>query len=262
MNAITSPPTVPSRNRPGTFSPEMDAMLDWFAISTVELNNLAMGQITVSGVNGWGGTGNTIFPATSIDEPLPAGVYTINGDTTTGSLPPSLVGVTGGNGHALMLRMARADFSVDLLFRRFSTPEFSWRRSRISETWRTIRDSVNTVVDGNGFIKEASPVLRLANDGLTEPSEPVGATFARLGVGHYTVGDTQGLAQEGWQIEIPRDHNGNRLVAVDTEWSGGVLTVLVGEPVWDDGRIVRGAPVDVPAGRWIDLRMHTGANDE
>ena len=123
--------------------------------------------------------------------------------------------------------------------------------------WARFLTSANTTVDSNGFVKAASPILRLFGDGsIEEPVQPTGAEVARVSAGLYQISSTLGLAQEGWQIEVPRDHNGNILCHVATAWAAGVLTVTVSEPLWDNGRWVAGDPIDVPAGRWIDIRLH------
>ncbi|MEM9964595.1 MAG: hypothetical protein AAGC58_04530, partial [Asticcacaulis sp.] len=74
--------------------------------------------------------------------------------------------------------------------------------------------------------------------------------------GQYELAGTLGLAQEGWQIEVPRCPNGNRLVFVDTAYTDGVLTIKTSVPVFENGLWVAGAPIDVPEGRWIDVRLH------
>lgn len=123
--------------------------------------------------------------------------------------------------------------------------------------WQEMRTSSNTTVDSNGFLKAASPILRLFGDGsVEEPVQPTGADVSRLGVGSYRITGTLGLAQSGWQVEVPRDFNGNNLCFVDIGMAGGALTVQVSEPVWDNGRWIAGDPIDVPDGRWIDIRLH------
>ena len=123
--------------------------------------------------------------------------------------------------------------------------------------WVEILTTGNTTVDSNGFVKAASPILRLFGDGsIEEPVQPTGAEVARISAGLYQISGTLGLAQEGWQIEVPRDHNGNRLCFVAAAWADDVLTVTVSEPLWQDGRWIAGDPIDVPTGRWIDIRLH------
>ena len=122
--------------------------------------------------------------------------------------------------------------------------------------WRNLWHTGNTTVDSNGFIKEASPIVRLFDDGTQEPVQPVGAQFERLGVGEYRLSGVEPLAETGWQIEVPQDGNGNRLVFVSTEYdaSARTLTIITSTPAWDGGWVA-GDPKDIPEGRWVDLRF-------
>lgn len=122
--------------------------------------------------------------------------------------------------------------------------------------WARVLSTADTTVDSNGFVKAASPIVRLYSDRIEEPVQPTGAVMRREDVGVYRLAGTPGLAQEGWRIEVPRDHNGNRLCHVGTDWRNGILTVTVATPLWDAGRWVAGDPIDVPKGRWIDIRLH------
>ena len=126
-----------------------------------------------------------------------------------------------------------------------------------STGWQRHWSTVNTTVDSNGFIKHASPIVRVMRDGHEEPVQPVGATWARLDVGHYTLADVEPLATRGWQRETPMDGNGNRMVVVRTDYDAQarVMTVRTHEPVWREGKLVAGACRDIPEGRWVDLRF-------
>ncbi len=128
--------------------------------------------------------------------------------------------------------------------------------------WSQVWQASNTTVDANGFLKEASPILRLFDDRTEEPAEPVGASFEKLGVGHYRLSDVSPLSDVGWRIEIPQDSNGNRLVYADTEYDAqnGTLEITTSEVKWQD-TWVAGSPKNIPEGRWIDLRF-ASLNDE
>lgn len=138
----------------------------------------------------------------------------------------------------------------------------------------TLWGTVNTSVDGNGFIKKASPIARLSGnpdamdsdylDGFTLSGmaavndEAAGVKAERQAVGVYTVTGSLGLAKEGWTIEVPQDVNGNRLCFVETNTAeDGTITVKVSKRRFDidTAAIVAGEPMDIPAGRWIDLRL-------
>ena len=111
-------------------------------------------------------------------------------------------------------------------------------------------------MDANGFIKEASPIIRLFNDRIEMPCVPVGASFSRLGHGHYQLLNVAPLATSGWQVEVPQDANGNRLVFVETSYDAGArcLDIRTSTIAWN-GAWVAGTPLDIPEGRWVDLRF-------
>lgn len=117
----------------------------------------------------------------------------------------------------------------------------------------------NTTVDTNGFLKKASPIVRLFGDGtLKSNNEAEGVTATRKSAGVYRVAGSLGLNPEGWTVEIPQDMNGNFLCFVDicTD-EDGVLTVSTFKRRFDvdSAMIVAGEPMDIPDGRWIDLRL-------
>ncbi len=122
--------------------------------------------------------------------------------------------------------------------------------------WQSLWTGANTTVDANGFIKEASPIVRLFHDSSEEPAVPLAARFERIGLGHYRLTDVPPLASKGWQIEVPQDANGNRLVYVHCSYDAGMaaLDVRTREVIWQDGW-AGGAPCDIPVGRWVDLRF-------
>ncbi|HFL6519885.1 TPA: phage tail protein, partial [Salmonella enterica] len=79
---------------------------------------------------------------------------------------------------------------------------------------RLIWDNSNTVVDGNGFIKQASPVVRIFSDGGYETNdESEGVVVTRIQTGEYLIEGCTGLnADAAWGgidggFEIPVDRN-------------------------------------------------------
>lgn len=113
--------------------------------------------------------------------------------------------------------------------------------------------------DVNGFIKVSSPVVKLFSDGSCETNEESeGVTTKRVSTGVYKVIGSMGLNSDGiWTIEIPQDLNGNRLCFVDVKTSKGVVTVSVFKRRFDldTAMVVAGDPMDIPEGRWLDLRL-------
>ncbi|HEO1775340.1 TPA: phage tail protein [Acinetobacter baumannii] len=127
----------------------------------------------------------------------------------------------------------------------------------------TFRTSANTIVDSSGFIKAASPVVKLFSDyiELNNDAAKQPITFDKLGTGDYLVKGSLGFAQEGWYIEVPKDANGNTIVAVvyDT-LENGDISIKTYKRKFDVEKAAIVAdlenPLDIPEGRWIDIRLH------
>ena len=128
-------------------------------------------------------------------------------------------------------------------------------------SYNLIRTSQNTTVDGNGFLKNASPIVQLFADKieLNDDAKAQNVTFEKLGVGDYLVKGSLGFAQEGWYIEMPKDANGNVLVAVVYEQldNNDISVKTYDYMLNKKGRIVPDleTPLDIPETRWIDLRL-------
>lgn len=128
--------------------------------------------------------------------------------------------------------------------------------------WTTILTSANTSKDSNGFIKGASPIVKVHADKvvLNEDAEQQNVTFKKNGIGDYTINTESGLSTDGWYIELPKDMNGNPKVAVTLSEVDGVISLksykrifsmesFIFEPDLDN-------PLDIPDTRWIDLRLN------
>ena len=124
-----------------------------------------------------------------------------------------------------------------------------------------IRTEKNTTVDGNGFIKNASPIVKLFADRieLNDEAKQQNIEFEKLGIGDYLIKNSSGFAQEGWYVETPKDANGNLLVAVVYEQleNGDISVKAYDYMLNNKGRIVADleTPLDIPETRWIDLRL-------
>lgn len=144
------------------------------------------------------------------------------------------------------------------------------------ESWRAeFKTTLNTTVDGNGFIKQASPIARLSDapdempdsyqegfelSGLVAVNkEASGVSAVKLATGVYLVSGSLGFSRDGWDFEIPQDSNGNRLCFVESDVShNGEITLRVSKRKMDfeSASIIAGEPMDIPRGRWIDLRLN------
>ncbi|OMQ22254.1 pyocin knob domain-containing protein [Serratia oryzae] len=185
-------------------------------------------------------------------------------------------GIEGADsGSRWQMAFIRGTATPDLSIR-VRTPSGTW-----SPAWSKIWHSTNTTVDANGFVKKASPIIRLSNapekmaadylSGFTLAGvgavngEAAGVSAQRLATGIYQITGSLGLATEGWQIEIPQDTNGNRLVFASTEVDeDGTIRVYTHKRRFDpeSAMVVAGEPMDIPEGRWIDLRLSMPAQPE
>ena len=135
--------------------------------------------------------------------------------------------------------------------------------------WYEFKTTLNTQVDPNGFIKAASPIVKLFADKieLNDEAAQQDITFEKLGVGDYLIKGSTGFAQEGWYIEAPKDANGNVLVAVVyKQLDNNDISVKTYAKMFDEetGDIVANTakPRDIPSTRWIDLRLQELPQDE
>lgn len=145
------------------------------------------------------------------------------------------------------------------------TRVFGYRRWGMSSgygTFQTIRTSENTTVDSNGFVKNASPIVKVFADKieLNDEAKQQEISFEKLGIGDYLIKGSSGFAQEGWYIETPKDANGNVLFSVIyTTLENGDISVKTYKKKFDFETVSIVAdlenPVDITENRWIDLRL-------
>lgn len=243
-----------------------------FTTAGMQLNGLLSGTaVTQSSTDttagripttGWLGLGDSLSPAAAPAngiQALPSGSHFGHAQ---GNRPADTPLTTQGAGLV-------AGLAENIRFEMWSSPQVGANKDRTffrtfasggeTNSWRELFHTGNTTVDANGFIKTASPIVRLFADHTEEPVEPVGAEFERMGVGEYRLTGVEPLADSGWRIEVPQDHNGNRLVFVDTDYDAAArtLTITTTAPAWDNhaGVWAAGAPRDIPEGRWVDLRF-------
>ncbi|MCE1543768.1 hypothetical protein LWU70_24095, partial [Enterobacter hormaechei] len=142
----------------------------------------------------------------------------------------------------------------------------------ISTNGRTLWDTKNTAVDSNGFIKQASPVVKIFTDGKYETNdESEGVTVTRLDVGQYLIEGCKALNSDAaWGgidggFEIPTDRNKQPLIWLDYKVNadGSVLVKTYhrehsSAPAFArnerDG-LADGEPVDIPAHQFVSVRV-------
>lgn len=124
-----------------------------------------------------------------------------------------------------------------------------------------------TTIDSNGFIKAASPIIKLFAEKieLNDDAKEQNIVFEKKDVGHYIIKGSSGFAKEGWWIEIPTDTHGNKICAVEyqTLENGDLEIKTYKKKMNEEGDIVANldAPIDIPNNangepRWIDIRLN------
>ncbi|WP_413251592.1 hypothetical protein [Yersinia massiliensis] len=137
----------------------------------------------------------------------------------------------------------------------------------------------NTTVDSNGFLKKASPVVKLYGDGGSETNEESdGVTSERISEGVYKISGVLGFnSDDAWGgvdggIEIPTDKNKQPLIWVDYSLEeDGDLVIRTyhrthpTSPQFAQNNIKGyedGQPIDIPLGRFVDLRVQMPEREE
>ncbi|WP_323638755.1 hypothetical protein [Pectobacterium polonicum] len=130
----------------------------------------------------------------------------------------------------------------------------------------------NTTVDANGFLKTASPIVKLFADGTSElNTESEGVVTERVSTGVYKISGCLGFNSDPlWGgidggVEIPLDINKQPLIWVKTsvEEDGSIIIETYHRTHSDSPKFAQnniegaesGQPIDIPAGRWIDVRV-------
>lgn len=135
-------------------------------------------------------------------------------------------------------------------------------------TWRFFRDSLNTTVDSNGFIKNASPIVQLFADKveMNDEAQLQEIVFEKLSVGDYLIKNSTGLSNDGWYIEQPKDANGNIYHAVVHEQlESGDISIKTYECKLNEiGRTVADLekPIDIKENRFISIRLNELPQDK
>lgn len=155
---------------------------------------------------------------------------------------------------------------------RFSNPAL------ITE-WRDflVRD-LNTTVDSNGFIKIASPIVKIKGDGSAELNdESEGCTVTRVEKGVYLISGCLGLNSDAsWGgidggFEIPVDINKQPLIWIDYEvLSDGSIELRTYHRTYQESPVFArntiegindGDPIDIPPGTYVSVRVEMPSSD-
>lgn len=147
-----------------------------------------------------------------------------------------------------------------------------------SEDWRAIaKTTLNTTVDSNGFLKTASPVVKIFSSGRCETNEESeGCTVTRMKTGEYLIEGCMGMNSDAaWGgvdggFVIPKDRNGQALIWLDYEVNadGSVLVKTFHReyptaPIFARNSregLVDGEPADIPADQFVSVRVEMPQN--
>lgn len=138
--------------------------------------------------------------------------------------------------------------------------------------WAALLSDKNTTVDANGFIKKASPIVKIFGSGNSETNEESeGVTVVREAEGVYLVSGCLGLNSDlAWGgmaggIEVPKDINGQPQIWVnyDVESTGDIVLRTYHRehstaPVFARNIVdgySDGSPRDIPTGVFVSLRV-------
>lgn len=145
--------------------------------------------------------------------------------------------------------------------------------AQINNLWGT----KNTTVDTNGFIKRASPVVKIFSDGVYRTNdESEGCTVTRIRMGEYLLEGCQGLNSDAaWGgidggFDIPTDRNKQPLIWLDYEVNadGSVLVKTFHRTHPEAPEFARnelqgindGDPVDIPHDQFVSVRVEMPAD--
>ncbi len=147
-----------------------------------------------------------------------------------------------------------------------------------TESWRTrMWTDKNTTVDSSGFIKSASPIVKIYSDGEFQLNdESAGCTVTRINTGAYLIEGCMGLnADAAWGgidggFDIPTDRNKQPLIWLDYEVNadGSVLVKTFHRTHPDAPAFARnemqgitdGDPVDIPRDQFVSVRVEMPQN--
>ena len=153
---------------------------------------------------------------------------------------------------------------------------YRWSNSEaafdIDTAWTTIYSTRNTTVDSNGFIKKASPIIKIFHDGNFETNdESEGAQVKRESVGVYRISNILGPhSDKAWGgidggFEIPKDRNGQRLLWLDYEVDAdGSILVKTYHRTYPEAPVFarntkdgyeESDPIDVPPDQFLSVRV-------
>lgn len=223
----------------------------------------AAGNVMPVGAFGIGGAMSRLTDPTSnsdtmVGMPKASGLYYF-GPAVTTAYPAAL------NKFVIQSLFATTGAGFRLLATPYQSEFFLQASDSTGTAWqqpKAIYHTGNTTKDSNGFLKAASPIVKVFADKVELNDDAVNqnVTFKKNGIGDYTITTQSGLSTDGWYIELPKDMNGNPKVAVTLEETDGVISLKSYKRIFSMETFTfepdLNEPLDIPDGRWIDLRLN------
>lgn len=240
-----------------SFATKMNANFTNTTHAASRLVGTAAGNVMEVGAFGVGTTtGNTTYYNNINVSTIPSGHYSVS---------PVATGSPGANGGGNLIVFGNDNYQTQIHRQNVQNRlnvRFGNGPNSFSNWGGFLISGINTTTDSNGFIKAASPIVKLFADKI-EPNEEAleqEPIFEKVDIGHYLLKNTEGFSDDGWYIEMPRDANGNVLVAVQyQQLKDNTIEVKTFAKKFDEetGDIVPNLekPCDIPVGRWIDIRL-------
>lgn len=225
--------------------------------------------------------GSTGLRDVAIQSPTGLGLPAFAGDWSTGVNSSTMGGVSNWqpagtingalweSGYAANRVLQLFMSTTSKLFFRYAGDAIRTGNAGWAEAWSTL----NTTVDASGFIKKASPVVKIFADGRSETNrESEGVTVTRQEPGQYLIEGCLGLnVDAAWGgvnggFEIPLDRNKQPLIWLDyTVNADGSVLVKTYHRTYSNAPsfarnemegVVDGEPIDIPADQFVSVRLH------
>lgn len=183
----------------------------------------------------------------------------VTSDITSTGAPP-----TAGDSMVVLNMPYATGFNVQMALTRgvTTTKAFFRGNGNAEKPWLEFWHTGNATKDANGFLKAASPIVKVFADKveLNGEAEDQDVSYKKNGVGDYTITTVSGLSTDGWYIELPKDMNGNPKVAVTLSEVDGVISLKTYKRIFSMETFTfepdLEQPLDIPDTRWIDLRLN------
>lgn len=151
---------------------------------------------------------------------IKSGYYTLSREMTNGYKSNGNPAIYTGQ-LEVIIRAYRAGDEIILKAYEAGVCHINIRQSGRWSGWFEDLNGKNTTIDSNGFIKKASPIIKLFDTGIEYTGFNKEPRFTKLSTGVYQISNTNGLRagnESGdWYLELPKDRYGNPYFNVETE---------------------------------------------